>query len=230
MLIIKNCDLKKFIRQGFVSASFDWKSTNVPVLEAIVLCSAFLFLETSRWRLETGSDSWTDIDWHLHWIPIMLFLRPARLQNLVAWIAFVTAHEITKVFIERFILAYVWTRQKLLHDVDVVNLSTASQPLLLRVQLFILFNLKRTKQDHLRRNPAISKRTHCVFLVNGWGIKPLESARLKRVITGHNQHAQRKSGQTQKTWVTFNKSWTVHDTAEYGTPARRRQSNGFIVL
>lgn len=31
------------------------------------------------------------------------------------------------------------------------------------------------------------------------------SAQLKRVITGHNRHAERKSGQTQKTWVTFNK-------------------------
>lgn len=39
---------------------------------------------------------------------------------------------------------HMWTGQELLHDVAVINLPTAGQPLLLRVQLLVLLNLKQT--------------------------------------------------------------------------------------
>ena len=42
--------------------------------------------------------------------------------------------------------AYVGTGQELLHDVAVVDLPAAAEPLFLRVQLLILLNLKRSGQ------------------------------------------------------------------------------------
>lgn len=45
--------------------------------------------------------------------------------------------------------AHVWTGQELLHDVHIVNLPAAAQPLLLRVQLLIVLNLKQKTHTQL---------------------------------------------------------------------------------
>lgn len=46
-------------------------------------------------------------------------------------------------------VTHMWTGQQLLHDVAVVNLSAAAQPLLLRVELLVVLNLKQTHEVSL---------------------------------------------------------------------------------
>lgn len=47
----------------------------------------------------------------------------------------------------------MWTGQQLLHDVAVVNLPAAAQPLLLRVQLLVVLNLKHTHIQEVSLTP-----------------------------------------------------------------------------
>lgn len=53
---------------------------------------------------------------------------------------------------------HMWTGQELLHDVAVVNLPAAAQPLLLRVQLLVVLNLKQTHEVSLTPQQNNAKR------------------------------------------------------------------------
>lgn len=76
--------------------------------------------------------------------------------------------------------AHVWTGQELLHDIHIVNLPAAAQPLLLRVQLLIVLNLKQKTHTHSLATPQNAEGS--IWISRITGPKPVIHALLCTLI------------------------------------------------